>query len=59
MYSAWTAAECRRRDCLEIHAKAGLEVDLSAVGSLLARKLPRVLACEPVEALRDTWPAPE
>jgi len=56
-YADWTSAECRLRECLEVHATAGLEVDLEAVEGLLARKLPGVLRGEAVEVLREPWPS--
>jgi hypothetical protein len=58
-YSDWSGSECSKRECLEVHAKAGLEVDLGAVEQLLRRKLPTVLRGEPVEALEEPWPASE
>jgi hypothetical protein len=58
-YAGWLPTECQGRDCLLVHAQAGLEVDLVAVRQLLARKLPGLVAGDTVEQLREPWPAAE
>lgn len=58
-FAGWLPTECQGQDCLLVHARAGLEVDLLAVRDLLARKLPGLVAGEGVEALREPWPAAE
>mmetsp|Transcript_26134 Transcript_26134/g.70756 ORF Transcript_26134/g.70756 Transcript_26134/m.70756 type:complete len:546 (+) Transcript_26134:118-1755(+) len=55
-YHTWTPIECHAKECLSIQARAGLIVDLEAVGQLLTQKLPAVLAGRPVEELREPWP---
>lgn len=55
-YAGWLPQECQGRDCLLVHAQAGLEVDLQAVRELLARKLPGLLAGDTVQELREPWP---
>lgn len=56
-YAGWLPTECQGRDCLLVHARAGLEVDLDAVRELLSRKLPGLLAGQTVEQLHEPWPA--
>jgi hypothetical protein len=56
-YSSWTYEECYSRECLVVHARAGLKVDVAAVRATLMVKLPRVLAGESVDSLRDEWPS--
>jgi hypothetical protein len=58
-FAGWLPNECQGQDCLLVHARAGLEVDLDAVRDLLARKLPGLVAGEGVEALKEPWPAAE
>jgi hypothetical protein len=58
-YAGWLPQECQGRECLLVHAQAGLEVDLDAVRELLARKLPGLVAGQTVEQLREPWPAAE
>ncbi|WIA40763.1 hypothetical protein OEZ86_004443 [Tetradesmus obliquus] len=56
-YAGWTTQECSGRECLLVHAQAGLEVDLSALRQLLQRKLPGLLAGQSVAELAEPWPA--
>lgn len=58
-YAGWLPQECQGRECLLVHAQAGLEVDLDAVRALLARKLPGLVAGQTVEQLREPWPVAE
>ncbi|GFR45470.1 hypothetical protein Agub_g6869, partial [Astrephomene gubernaculifera] len=55
-YRTWTPEECSARECLMVHARAGLEVDIQELDSLLSAKLPGVVAGLPVEKLRAPWP---
>jgi hypothetical protein len=55
-YAGWTTQECTGRECLLVHAQAGLEVDLVAVRQLLQRKLPGLLAGQSVQQLAEPWP---
>jgi hypothetical protein len=55
-YSSWTYEECFSRECLVVHARAGLTVDVDAVRATLLDKLPQVLAGATVESLREEWP---
>lgn len=56
-YAGWTTQECSGRECLLVHAQAGLEADLSALRQLLQRKLPGLLAGQSVAELAEPWPA--
>eukprot|EP00879_Flechtneria_rotunda_P013148 GHRR01013733.1.p1 GENE.GHRR01013733.1~~GHRR01013733.1.p1 ORF type:complete len:429 (+),score=169.33 GHRR01013733.1:161-1288(+) len=58
-YAGWTAAECHKRDCLMVHAQAGLLVDVEAVRELLARKLPGLVKGFSVQELQEPWPPAE
>lgn len=58
-YAAWTPSECHGRECLLVHAQAGLEVDLEAVRALLTAKLPGLLAGASLEELAEPWPPAE
>jgi hypothetical protein len=58
-YAAWTPAECRRHECLGVHAAAGLEADLVAISGLVAAKLPGLLRGASVEELLEPWPSAE
>jgi hypothetical protein len=55
-YAGWTTQECTGRECLLVHAQAGLEVDLAAVRQLVQRKLPGLLAGQSVQDLAEPWP---
>jgi hypothetical protein len=55
-YAGWTTQECVGRECLLVHAQAGLDVDLVAVRQLLQRKLPGLLAGQSVQQLAEPWP---
>jgi hypothetical protein len=55
-YSSWTYEECFSRECLVVHARAGLQVDVEAVRAILLDKLPRVIEGATVESLREEWP---
>ncbi len=55
-YSSWTYEECYSRECLVVHARAGLRVDVEAVRAILLDKLPQVLQGASVESLRQEWP---
>uniref|UniRef100_A0A7S0RGP0 Glycosyltransferase n=1 Tax=Chlamydomonas leiostraca TaxID=1034604 RepID=A0A7S0RGP0_9CHLO len=55
-YHTWTSEECHARECLLVHAKASMIVDLAAVKQMLLSKLPRILTGAPVEELREPWP---
>lgn len=56
-YSDWLPAECSSRECVTVHARAGLVVDVEAVAALVREKLPGIIAREPVEKLRRPWPS--
>ncbi|KAG2488504.1 hypothetical protein HYH03_013007 [Edaphochlamys debaryana] len=56
-YAPWTPDECSARECLMVHARAGLTVDLREFEYMLAGKLPGVVSGRPVEELRTKWPA--
>jgi hypothetical protein len=55
-YAGWTTQECSGRECLLVHAQAGLEVELDAVRQLLQRKLPGLLAGQSIQELQEPWP---
>jgi hypothetical protein len=55
-YADWTAAECSSKECLMVHAQAGLEADLRALHALLQSKLPLLLQGRSVRELAEPWP---
>ncbi|GIL59393.1 hypothetical protein Vafri_14249 [Volvox africanus] len=55
-YHTWTPEECSARECLMVHGRAGLTVNLTEFETLLRAKLPDVLAGKGVEELREPWP---
>jgi hypothetical protein len=55
-YLTWTPTECHAKECLSVWARQGLLVDVPTVLAKLRAKLPRVLAGDSVEALREPWP---
>eukprot|EP00198_Chlamydomonas_reinhardtii_P008302 XP_001697639.1 predicted protein [Chlamydomonas reinhardtii] len=55
-YAPWTPEECSARECLMVHARAGLTADITELEALLAAKLPGVVAGAPIEQLQAPWP---
>ncbi|KXZ42824.1 hypothetical protein GPECTOR_116g356 [Gonium pectorale] len=55
-YHSWTPEECSARECLMVHARAGLTVDLTELEAILEEKLPAVVEGRPVDELRAEWP---
>jgi hypothetical protein len=55
-YHTWTPDECSSRECLIVHARAGLEVDVEAVRAKLLEKMPDVIAGRKVADIRDPFP---
>ncbi|MEW5308350.1 MAG: hypothetical protein WDW38_000318 [Sanguina aurantia] len=56
MYHTWNPVECHARECLLVHAKARLIVDIPAVTALLRQLLPGVLAGNSVQSMSQPWP---
>lgn len=55
-YHTWTPEECSARECLMVHARAGLRAEIQELDALLSAKLPGVLAGQPVDQLAAPWP---
>ncbi|MEW5302301.1 MAG: hypothetical protein WDW36_005101 [Sanguina aurantia] len=55
-YHTWNPVECHARECLLVHAKARLIVDIPAVTALLRQLLPGVLAGNSVQSMSQPWP---
>ncbi|KAG2429620.1 hypothetical protein HXX76_010852 [Chlamydomonas incerta] len=55
-YAPWTPEECSARECLMVHARAGLTADITELEALLSAKLPGVVAGAPIEQLQAPWP---
>jgi hypothetical protein len=50
--------ECYARECMLVHARAAVTVDLPTVKAFLLEKLRRVVAGESVTDLAEKWPTP-
>ncbi|CAK0784873.1 hypothetical protein CVIRNUC_008078 [Coccomyxa viridis] len=55
-YAEWTAEECVGSDCLDVHARAAMRVDVATVQELIVESLPGCLRGQDVEELEKPWP---